>query len=471
MSESELFFNAESKMANRTLLDYDNQKLTVLPSCLINSKNDLEAVTQWLNQYVSSVNTYKYYKKEARRLVLWCTYISGKYFTDLTVQDLEKFFDFLRSPDDSWIASKSEIRMGSKKLFCNSGLSGASFNAAVRAINSMFNYFVNAKYLDGNPIRLMRAYKSFSVDHGARKYQVRSRMLNEVEWNTLLRTMNEYPENTETEVARKNRTWFIIAMLYFLGLRINELATHSWSSFRKEDGKWWFYVKGKGGKEGHIPVNTNLMNVVELYRASIGKKIEPSICDTEYLLCNGRKPISIRLMYKLVKDLAGCAAMKFDSDSDSHKKLKLLSPHWLRHLSASHQDKLGIPATMIRDNHRHSSFQTTQIYLHSEDDSRYEEMQKMSIPISFPLAKEKLVSGRKLRVNVINAWNNEKLSENFFKSIEENILIDHEVIAIKRGLYDVVNGKTYGLKKIFKSSIEGINKEAEYRMLRISIDF
>ena len=52
------------------------------------------------------------------------------------------------------------------------------------------------------------------------------------------------------------------------------------------------------------------------------------------------------------------------------------------HLSASHQDAAGIPATIIQANQRHSSFATTQIYLHAADALRSTEMEKMQFNLA-----------------------------------------------------------------------------------------
>ena len=62
-------------------------------------------------------------------------------------------------------------------------------------------------------------------------------------------------------------------------------------------------------------------------------------------------------------------------------KLESLSPHWLRHLSASHQDQVGISGTIIQANHRHGSFSTTRIYLHAEDKIRANEMEKLKMQL------------------------------------------------------------------------------------------
>ena len=63
------------------------------------------------------------------------------------------------------------------------------------------------------------------------------------------------------------------------------------------------------------------------------------------------------------------------------RKLKKFSAHWLRHLSASMQDRVGIKFTHIKANHRHESGETTRRYVHAIDADRHQDMQKLSLRV------------------------------------------------------------------------------------------
>ena len=102
-----------------------------------------------------------------------------------------------------------------------------------------------------------------------------------------------------------------------------------------------------------------------------------------------KKPLSVRQLFTNVKDIGKLAAKKFKRNPQKRQKLESLSPHWLRHLSASHQDLVGISGTMIQANHRHESFSTTQIYLHAPDEMRAQEMQKLHMVINPKLYPKK----------------------------------------------------------------------------------
>jgi integrase len=352
--------------------------------CQINARNDLEAINLWLNQYSDNKHTFAAYSKEAKRLLLWCIYEQGKTLAQLKVADFESYFTFLKNPPPSWCGTRKTIKITDKqtnrKPFIGP-LNQTAFNMAIRIINSLMNYLVEADYLRTNPLKLIKKYTKFNLDFEAQKYKVKSRMLELDEWEAIQETLNNMPEDTENAIDNKMRTQFLFAILYLLGLRIHEVANSTWNAFRQMDGNWWFFIQGKGGKLGHIPVNEQLLNFVKSYRLHLGKTPFPSIDETEHLLKSKKtkKPLQISQLYGLVKAIGKEAAKQFADLPNKKQKLISLSPHWLRHLSASHQDKLGIPATVIQANHRHASSQTTQLYLHAEDLLRVNEMQKLQM--------------------------------------------------------------------------------------------
>lgn len=77
--------------------------------------------------------------------------------------------------------------------------------------------------------------------------------------------------------------------------------------------------------------------------------------------------MSIKQIYSLIKNIGMKAAENFEESSISRKKLQNLSPHSMRHLSALHQDRAGIPMNIIQANLRHSSRHTTKIYVYADD--------------------------------------------------------------------------------------------------------
>jgi len=354
--------------------------------CQIDCHNDLEAVRAWLDQYKTQPTTYKAYQKEVERFILWCIYERGSTIGELKVADFNEYFKFLNSPPNSWCTSRAALRHGRGKGDWRpllGSLTRSSLLFAVKVINSLMNYLVAADYVRTNPIKLIKNYKELEFKQDDAKYQVWQRMLEVDEWVAIQRALEHLPEDSKKAIHYKLRAQFLFMLLYLLGLRIHEVAKHGWNAFREMDGQWWFFVQGKGNKLGHIPVNQQLLSMIKIYRIHLNKLPLPTIDETDQLFISKKtkRPLGIRQLYEIVKAIGQIAAQEFKDDLNKKSKLESLSPHWLRHLSASHQDQAGISGTIIQANHRHGSFSTTRIYLHAEDKVRANEMEKLKMQL------------------------------------------------------------------------------------------
>ncbi len=358
--------------------------------CQIEAQNDLEAIQCWLQRHKTNLNTFNAYCREAKRLLLWCIYEKGASLTQLKVQDFEHYFEFLKNPPSYWCGGKDPDAESGWRPFQGS-LGEAAFRMSTRVINSLMNYLVEADYLRTNPIKLLNKTVTFNLEPEIQKYKVWERMLETDEWAAVQQALQEMPERDLPEIDNKMRTQFLFALLYLLGLRIHEVALSSWNAFRQRNGSWWFFIKGKGGRLGHVPVNEQLLSYIKAYRLHLERPPLPSLDETTALIISKKtgRALKVRQLYGLVKAVGIIAANAFEDQPLKKKKLKQLSPHWLRHLSASHQDRAGIPATVIQANHRHRSSQTTQIYLHAEDELRATEIEKLKMALEPKLLTQK----------------------------------------------------------------------------------
>ena len=175
------------------------EKISILDSkpysndCQIKASNDAEAVNAWLAQHIDNKNTFQAYNRESKRFLLWCVYERGLAFNRLRVEDFELYFNFLKNPPASWCASRAELN--SKVADANwrpfiGPLSQSAFNMAVRVINSLLTYLVEADYLRSNPLKLIKKHTKFSLDLEEQKYKVKARMLEVDEWAAVQQTLN-----------------------------------------------------------------------------------------------------------------------------------------------------------------------------------------------------------------------------------------------------------------------------------------
>lgn len=329
--------------------------------CQIKAQNDREAINVWLAEYSHKTTTHRAYKKESERLLLWALIQQKKPFSSLDRQDFEDYFKFLENPQprDFWCGPKSKDKTW--KPFVGP-LSASAQKTAIAIIDSLLSYLVQAAYLDFNPISLMRR----KLKRFAPVIQT-ERILEDSDWEAFLQALHNLPEKPD-----KARLRFLISILFLLGLRIEEVAHHTFGDFRQVHGDWWFFVTGKGDKAAKIPVNNYLLEELKHFRRQLRLSELPEPDERYPLIPSWRSPnsLSTRQMSVLIKNLAIQTGIK---------KLEKLSPHWLRHHSASMQDRVGIRFTHIKANHRHENDQTTRRYVHSLDKERHEDMQKLTL--------------------------------------------------------------------------------------------
>lgn len=349
-------------------------------------KKDYEAISMWLNEYKGKQTTFRSYQKEAERFLLWCLLNAKKNLCAINRQDFEQYFNFLLnpSPKQFWCAPKGskKRRRGEKGWRPFVGpLSISARNNAVSILNSMMCYLVDARYLEMNPLMLMR--KKQKTNLAESKIRLEERILQPEEWEAIQRTLINLPETPKKVLDEKARLVFLVKILFYLGLRISELEKHKWNAFRFTNGNWWFYVVGKGDKLSKIPVNSNLLSAVKQFRCHLKLSELPQSSDDKPIIPSWSSPNALgsRQMHQLLKSLGEKASKEFEESSVSAVKLKSFSAHWLRHLSASMQDRAGVSFKHIRENLRHSHDEITRRYVHAFDEERHLDMQKLSMAV------------------------------------------------------------------------------------------
>lgn len=363
-------------LVSKTVLEPHNAR------CRIRAQNDVEAMERWLEEYFDRPTTYRTYKKEAERFLVWCQTELNLRLEDLMREHVEMYINFLKnpSPKEKWCGPRRPRLSSDLKDWkpFTGPLSESAIKSALAVLNSLMSYLVDAGYVQFNAFSLVRKKSRFQRSLSEQAILVKERILSTEEWEAILLTMNASSEVETIEACARRR--FLISILYFLGLRIDELEKATWHNFRFIDGKWWFLVKGKGGKLGKIPVNSFLLSEIMQYRLIFAMAPVPTVNEEGPLIFSlkgSKEGLSSRQMSKIIKSLAMKAALNFPKDSISFSKLMRFSPHWLRHLSASRQDLAGISFTNIKNNLRHENEQTTRQYVHSEDNSRHKEMEKL----------------------------------------------------------------------------------------------
>ena len=349
------------------------------------ANNDHEAVSIWLKRFATSPHTHQSYRKEIERLYLWAIN-RGMALSDLKLDDLEEYKQFLCDPQPSeeWCGPAVARNDSNWRPFIGP-LGASSRNQSLTILNTGFSFFTQMGYLKYNPLQLLfkrdlrqQINKSGKID----------RYLEHDLWNFLWGFIRKQPCATEKEIAIYQRRIFLFSLLYLLAPRISEVANHTMESFIEERGKWWWQVTGKGNKTAKIPVPNDMLESLKKYRGFLGLSPLPHPGDSHPLITGitgitglqNKKALSTKMIYLIVKETLASAADELKSSSP-HKaeKLRNASTHWFRHTSITHQADKGVDIRHLKATARHASITTTQRYMHEEEETWHEDIEKHSI--------------------------------------------------------------------------------------------
>ena len=342
----------------------------------IKANNDLQALQVWLDEFRDSPQTQRHYRKEAERLLLWALLERGKPLSGLLREDCILYEAFLADPQprQRWCGSRAPRFSPQWRPFLGP-LGPTSRRTAMVVVNALFSYLVEAGYLAANPLALMRrrTHQTLSHDGALERY------FDQNQWQILLATVDDLPQDTERQQQHYERTRFLVALLYLMSPRVNEVASHTMSSFINTRGRWWWKITGKGNRTGRVPVNTDMLKALQRYRLFLGLPALPSAGETTPLIMSlkGTTSISDNMVYRIIKELLNRAAAKLEAtDSYSADTLRKASTHWFRHTSISHQADAGIELQYLRRNARHVKLETTGLYLHAEEEAWHSAMER-----------------------------------------------------------------------------------------------
>jgi site-specific recombinase XerD len=348
-------------------------------NCQIQASNDWQAIQCWLAEFEDSPQTYRNYRKEAERLLLWSIKQRHKPISDLLREDFQAYQTFLVDPQPSayWCGPRATRHSPAWRPF-KGPLMESSRRQSLIVVNALLSYWVDAGYVRGNPLSLIRRRnKTLKPETGEAISQ--ERFLDQETWEHLKRYIAALPQDTPNEIQHYERTRFLFHFLYLLAPRVSEVADHSMNSFREHRGNWWWFVQGKGGKRGKVPVNDEMLDALMRYRRFLELDDLPAENDTSPLLrsIKGRNGVSPNMVYRLVKSIVTAAADDLVSTAPfSAAKLKRSSPHWFRHTAVTHGDDAGIGMKYLNLSARHEKLETTAIYQHAEDAKWHKEWQQ-----------------------------------------------------------------------------------------------
>ncbi|MEX6691206.1 site-specific tyrosine recombinase XerD [Danxiaibacter flavus] len=148
----------------------------------------------------------------------------------------------------------------------------------------------------------------------------------------------------------------ILETLYSCGLRVSELVNLKISALYLDVG--FIRVIGKGDKERLVPIGSEAIKYIKIYRENIRvhQPVQKNFEDILFLNKHGKSLSRIMIFY-IIKELAKKAGIT-----------KNISPHTFRHSFATHLVEGGADLRAVQEMLGHESITTTEIYTHLDRD-------------------------------------------------------------------------------------------------------
>lgn len=349
--------------------------------------DDRQAVSAWLQEYRQSPQTWRAYRREAERLLLWVGQ-EGMSLAQVSRDDLRRFEAFLADPRPAgrWVGSSRPRHHPQWRPF-RGPLSPASRRQSLVILQGLFSWLVEAGWLAYNPFRLMRdrARRLDNRSPGVERY------LEKALWDWLWEWLNRAgPLSSDpAAIMAGQRRRILFAFAYLLAPRLSEMAQARMKDIRRREGRWWWDVVGKGNKAACVPVPEDFMGYLGRWRESLGLLPYPEVNEDTPLLrdLSGRRGLGDNQLYRLIREVFGDAAGALEAEGGSYAHcaaLRQATPHWLRHTAITHQAQAGVDLQHLARSARHARLETTSRYLHTERHLWHADQQRhrlLSVPV------------------------------------------------------------------------------------------
>lgn len=405
--------------------------------------NDYAAIGLWLSALTPDSSTWRSYRKEAERFLLWAILERGKPLSSLLTPDCIAYRDFLwdlgrlsdqswslvyHIPQDQWLGKRGTPRWSAlwrpfeqlaplkpptdlspedrsqwlekeqeKDPYRRGVLSDSSQKLAHTILKSMCNWLMCQHYLDSNPWDGVPARKK-----QAKKIQA-DRSFTRSQWAFLIQYLDRMAHD-----ARHARLRFVLLFAYGTGLRLSELtgALIRNLKYRAAKGQrteaWTLNVIGKGDKERIVVVPSLVMRELHAYLAHRGYATlndapqdaplidrlvgvpSPARLDGKPIAPAGAQvKLSDQALYKMLKGFFEKVSLAMQAESITEARhIAQASTHWLRHTCGSHAVANGVSIEVLQANFGHASVDTTSIYITAEMDRRIEKMERFMQAVS-----------------------------------------------------------------------------------------
>lgn len=254
------------------------------------------------------------------------------------LRDIEKLTEYLivqNSPKKI-----NEISLKDLQLFIQwigeLGMTPTSQARIVSGIRSFFKYCLTEQLITSDPSILLETPKVKRALPDVLSFEEIENIINHIDLSK--------PDG--------GRNKAMLETMYSCGLRVSELINLKISCLYLDVG--FIRVIGKGDKERLVPIGSDAIKYITIYKNNIRTNIVPKQGFEDILFLNKfGKSISRVMIFYIIKELV----LKANID-------KNISPHTFRHSFATHLVEGGANLRAVQEMLGHESITTTEIYTH-----------------------------------------------------------------------------------------------------------
>ena len=254
------------------------------------------------------------------------------------LHDIEKLTTYLQQADIT--KSPREIVLKDLEFFLQwiteLGLAAGSQARIISGLKSFFKYCLLEQIVITDPTALLEAPK------------LKRALPDILSFDEIVTII----EQIDLSTAEGGRNKAILETLYSCGLRVTELVNLRISCLYLDVG--FIRVIGKGDKERLVPIGSDAVKYISIYKNDIRVHIKIQTDNEDILFLNRRGAKLSRVMvFLIIKNLVKKAGIK-----------KIISPHTFRHSFATHLVEGGADLRAVQEMLGHESITTTEIYTH-----------------------------------------------------------------------------------------------------------
>ena len=254
------------------------------------------------------------------------------------LRDIDKLTNYLESNKESLSPAEVTLQHLQSFIQCIGEMEMAPTSQAriISGIKSFFKYCLLEQICTVNPTTLLPSPKT-------------RRKLPDVLSFEEIELLISHLDLSKPEGGRNKA---ILETMYSSGLRVTEAINLKISCLYLDVG--FIRVIGKGDKERLVPIGSDAIKFIKLYKETIRIHQTPAKdCEDILFLNNRGKALSRVMIFYIIKALILKSGIK-----------KSISPHSFRHSFATHLVEGGADLRAVQEMLGHESITTTEIYTH-----------------------------------------------------------------------------------------------------------